>query len=209
MAIGQTVHGDLLVLGQTRSTGGYAGFGRSSITQEDLTAHPIPLTQLRTWDGLATNLPAAGGTDDLGLITGTLGTDIPSVQTGDLKAAGATTRYARVQIPLPAEYVAGEDVRIRCAAGMKTTIADVSATIDVQAYSSDRDGTGSADLVTTAAQSINNLTAADKDFVVTPTALTPGMLLDLRIAIAVNDAATVTAVIGVLWQLELVCDRKG
>lgn len=204
-----TFNENVLIQGSCTATGGFQGLNRSAVIQEDLAAYPIPLTEFRTWDALATNLPATGATDDLALTTGTLGTDMPSIQTGDLKAAGATTRYARLQIALPPEYVAGQSVQLRASAGMKTTVSDGTATIDFQVYSSDRDTTVSSDLCTTSATSINSTTFSDKDFNITATALTPGTLLDIRVAIAINDAATATAVIGCLAQLELLLDIKG
>lgn len=200
---------DLLVQGDINSTGTVRGIARSNITQEDLAVYTIPLTMFRVWDALQTNTPGTAASDDLAISTGTLGTDMPSIQTGDLKAAGATTRYARLQFPLPIEYVAGQSVTLRASAGMKTTVSDGTATIDFQVYSSDRDTTVSSDLCATSATSINSLTFADKDFTISATALTPGMLLDIRLAIAVSDAATATAVIGCLAQLELLCDVKG
>lgn len=209
MAVAQTCAGDFVCQGVGYFTQGIQGMGRSSLDLENLAVHPISFRLLHVWDLPSSALPSAGAADDLGLLNGTLGTAPPTVQTGDVKALGATPRYARLQIALPPEYVAGEQVRIRCNAGMKTTVADVTATIDVEAYPSDGDGTMSADVCATAAQSINSLTAANKDFILTPTTLTPGMLLDVRINIAINDGATVTAVIGVLNQLELLCDRKG
>lgn len=203
------IPGNLLVLGAVQATQGFLGFGRTSLTQESLLAHAIPLTTLRVHDAPATNLPSTGATDDLGLYTGAMGTAPPTVQTGDLKAAGATTRYARFQVALPAEYVAGSACRFKLNAGMKTTISDGTATIDMEVYPSDGDGTMGSDVCATSATTINDLTAADKTFVMTATSLTPGMLLDCRIAIAINDGATLTAVIGVLNQLTLLCDRQG
>lgn len=179
------------------------------LVQEDLAVFAIPLTAFRTWDALATNLPGAGAADDLGLVTGTLGTDSPTIQSGDVKALGATTRYARCQVPLPINYVAGETVTIRAKAGMKTTVADVSCTIDFQVYRIDRAAAVGADICATAATTINNLTPADKDFVVTAATLGPGDLLDIRMAIISNDAATATAVIGIVDALELLVDICG
>lgn len=176
------------------------------ISQQDMAVYPIPLTELRTWDALATNLPGAAAADDLGLVTGTLGTDSPTIQAGDLKAAGATTRYARCQVALPPEYVAGETVVIRAAAGMKTTVADGSCTIDFEARRIDRAAGVGADICATAATSINSLTAADKDFTITATTLGPGDLLDIRMAITCTDTATATAVIPIVDALELLCD---
>lgn len=169
----------------------------------------IPWEAWRIWDAFHTNLPGTAATDDLALIGGTLATNAPSIQAGDLKAAGATTRYARCCLPIPANFVTGGTVKLRAHAGMKTTVADTSCTIDFQAYRSDQeDGVGS-DLVTTAATSINSLTEADKDFTVDATTLLPGDYLDVRMAITCTDGATATAVIPFVGMVALVLDTKG
>lgn len=199
-----------IVEGDLRYTGSLLpALPRASLEQDNLAEYPIPWTAWRVWDALATNLPGTSATDDLGLIGGTFATASPSIQTSDLKAAGATTRYARCQVALPPEYVAGQTVTIRFHAGMVTTIADNSATIDLQAYKSDDEAGISSDLVTTSATTINNLTLADKDFAITATSLAPGDVLDLRVAVAVNDASTVTAVIAIIGAASLLCDIKG
>lgn len=180
---------------------------RSSLVQDDDQPYPIELAALRVWDAPQTNIPGTPASDDLGLIYNTFGTAPPSVETGDLKAAGATTRRVGFQFQVPPEYVAGQSITLRLNAGMKTTVADTSATIDAEVH---RNGAG-ADLVATAAQSINSLTAANKDFVITPTTVVPGDILDVRVSIAVNDAATATPVIG-KWNIAasaLLLDIKG
>lgn len=182
------------------------GLQKSKLEERALVSFPQKLTDFRVWDAMSSLLPAAGATDDLGIYAQTFGTTPVQVQTGDLKAAGATTRRARMIIQLPDNYVSAGDVQIRCQAGMKTTVADASCTIDVEAYEMVSDGTLSADLVTTAAQSINSLTYAAKDFTVTATDLVAGDRLDVRVTIVCTDAASATAVIGVLHDLILRCD---
>ncbi|KKL58345.1 hypothetical protein LCGC14_2226310 [marine sediment metagenome] len=202
--------GDIVVAGVVYARGGIQPtIDRSSLTQESLAVYKIPLTSFRVWDALQTNLPGTSATDDLGLIGGTFATASPTIQTYDLKAAGASTLYARVEVPLPVEYVAGETLILRFHAGMKTTVADNTATLDVQAYESDEEEGISADLCTTAAQDINSLTLADIDFTITPTALAPGDMLDVRIAVAINDAASGTAVKGIIGSAARLCDIKG
>ena len=185
------------------------GLGRSNLDQESLSTFTIPLTSFRVWDAIHTLLPSAGAADDLGLLGNTFGTGSPTIETGDLKAAGATTRYARVLVPMPFEYDATADVVLRFHAGMKTTVADTTATLDVEAYKSDEEGGIGSDICNTAATSINSLTLADIDFTITAGSLNPGDLLDVRIAIAVNDGATGTAVIGQIGAAQLLCDTKG
>jgi hypothetical protein len=186
-----------------------ADIATTKIAQRVLATLNHPLHNFRTWDALATNLPGTPASDDLGLVTGTFGTDTPYIGTGDLKAAGATTRRAGIIIQLPEDYEDANTVNIRCIAGMKTTVADVSATIDVEAYRIDEDGTlGASDLVSTAATTINSLTAANKDFTVDASTLVKGDALMVRVSVAVNDAATATAVIGALWAFKLLADLR-
>jgi hypothetical protein len=210
MATVNTVQGDQLVQGNLTVTGSmFPARDRTEMKQEDNAVYAVPLTMFRVWDALATNLPGTAATDDLALVTGTLGTHSPTIQAGDLKAAGATTRYARCQQPLPIEYVAGQTVTLRCKAGMTTTAADTSCTLDAQVYRIARDGTVGSDICATAATTINNTTHADVSFTITPTTLEPGDLLDIRLAIACNDAATGTAVIPTIDAVEILCDVRG
>lgn len=185
------------------------GLKTSSLDQESLKPFVVDLTTFRVWDAIGTTLPSAAANDDLGLISGTLGTSAPTIETGDLKAAGATTRYARVQIAMPKEYDSAADVVLRIHAKMQTTVADTSATVDVEAYKYDEDGGVGSDLISTSATSINSETGADYDFTVNAATLEPGSILDVRVALAINDGATGTAVIGRIGAVTLMCDTRG
>lgn len=203
----------LRVTGATAFVGAVTGIERTELDQESLTPFDLGPETWRVHDNMDLNLPdppVAGAGDDLGIVSGTYGTAVPSIQTGDNKAGGAITKYARRTVQLPFNYVAGETVVIRLHAGMKTTVASSSATVDVEAFLSDNEGAvDGADLCTTAATDINSLTLADKDFTLTPTSLAPGDVLDVRIAIATNDGATATAVIGCIGKATLLVDTKG
>ena len=181
---------------------------RANLAQEANAVYPIPLWAFRTWDALATNLPGTAAADDLALVTGTLGTDQPTIEAGDIGGT-SSTRYARVQIPLPIEYEAGQTVTIRINGHMTTTVADTSCTVDVEAYRVERDGGVGSDLCSTAATSINSLTAADKDFTIDPATLGPGDLLDIRIAIAYADTGDAGVMTPTLNAVELLCDVRG
>lgn len=195
--------GDVIMLGAKPE------IARSELLQSNNDRFKIQPTDWRVWDALHTNLPGTSATDDLALVGGTFGTASPTIQTSDLKAAGSTTRYARCLFQLPSCYVAGQSVTVRAHAGMKTTVADVAATVDFEVYrSNDEEGIGS-DLCTTSATTINSLTDADKDFAVTSASLNPGDTLDIRMTVLVNDAATATAVIGQIGSVELLLDVKG
>jgi hypothetical protein len=155
-------------------------------------------------------LAPAASPDDLMLVGGTFGSASPSIRSRDLKAAGAQTLRARVTFQLPPSYIAGGSVTIRARAGMLTTVADASATIDFEAYrSNDEAGIGADLSTTTPATTINSLVLANKDFILTTSSLQPGDTLDIRMSVAVNDAASVTAVIALIGAVEVLLDVKG
>lgn len=181
----------------------------SILRQRDDVRFPVNFAALRVWDAFAANLPSAAAADDLGIINGTWGAAPPLIQAGDLKAAGATTRYLRFEVCLPECYVAGQTVSLILSAGMKTTVADVSCTVDLEVYKRDKISGISADLCATVATTINSLVFGDKTFLITPATLSPGDVLDVRLAIACNDAATATAVIPTIAAIDLACDIKG
>ncbi len=178
---------------------------RSNLVQDDLKPYPVILSECKTWDAAQTNIPGTAANDDLGLVTGTLATDVPTLQSGDAKAT-TVTRYAGFYVPVPAEYVDGETITIVINAGMKTTVSDTSAIVDLEAY---RVGAPTVDVCATAQQSINSLTAADKSFTITPTGVVAGELLFCRVKIAITDGATGTAVIGKINSITAKFDVKG
>lgn len=185
-----------------------AAIQRVKMEQRTNSRFVIPFTDLRVWDAITTLLPSAGGTDDLGLINGTWGSAPPSIQTGDVKNVGCTRR-ARFLMKVPNDFETNATLTIRATAGMVTTIASGGATLDVEAWRIDADGTlGAADLYPDAALSINTLAPATKDFVLDTTTITAGDLIDVRITITITDVATVTAVIGAIWLLELQADVR-
>ena len=183
---------------------------RATILKQDADViFPVPLTSLRVWDAFATNLPGTAATDDLALSGGTFATSPPVVTAGDLKAVGATTRYARFELQLPECYDSGQTVTISISAGMVTTVADTSCTLDVQCYKLDKIAGIGADLCATSATTMNSLTFADIPFTITPSGLVAGDVFDVRIAIACTDAATGTAVTPTIASIDLLCDIKG
>ena len=212
MANPLSLPGDLIVPGSIRLGGSIS----PAITKPNILAiaelqpFPIPLTDFRVWDAMQTLLPGTPSSDDLGLVGGTFGTATPSIRTEDLKAAGATNKRARFLVQIPWEYQPGESVTIRFKAGMITTVAGTSATIDIEAYKlqDDPDDAIGSDLVSTSATSMNSLTFANMDFVITPTSLSPGDILDIRVTMAINDGAGATAVIGGLTSVKLLCDVR-
>lgn len=183
---------------------------RATILKQDaLAIFPVDLTALRVWDAYQTNLPGTAATDDLALIGGTFGTAPPKIEAGDLKNAGATTRYARFQITLPECYDAGETFLVSIWAGMATTVASVSCTVDLECYKLTKLGGIGSDLCATPATTINSLTFGEKQFTITPSGLVAGDTFDCRIAIACNDSGTGTAVTPTIAAIDRLCDIKG
>ena len=183
---------------------------RATILKQDANAiFPIMLTSLRVWDAFATTLPGTAAADDLALIGGTFATAPPTISAGDLKAAGATTRYARFQMQLPECYDSGETITLSIMAGMVTTVADTSCTVDVQCYKLDKATGIGSDLCATAAITINSLVFAAKAFTITSSGLVAGDVFDVRIAIICTDAATGTAVTPTIAAIDLLCDIRG
>ena len=201
---------NVIIEGNLDIAGSQTSRPRSYLTQDNFAAYAITPQQLRIHDAYATPISAAAS-DDLGISTGgTFGTDAPYISAGDLKAAGATTRRARFLFTLPPEYVTAESVRVAVIAGMVTTVADGSCTIDVEAFKTAHTSLASgSDLVTTALQSINSTSFAEKDFELTSSGLAAGDTMDIRISITCTDTATVTAVIPAIGHLWVALDVKG
>lgn len=209
MAI-QRLDGDLVVTGSITASGNYTGpINRSNLIVENTASYMLPLQNFRVWDAMQTNLPSVGASDDLGLATGAFATGLPYLKTQDLNAAGAVTEYARTMFTLPPEYVSGGTISLRMAAGMLTSVASVSATVDAQIYLSARTTLVSgSDLVTTAATSANSTTFAEYLFTVTPTDRAAGDVLDIRIA-WIGNSATASSHFGAIAHAELLLQVKG
>lgn len=184
-------------------------FARSEFALESNSVYIVPWEAFRKYAAYDTNLPGTSSGSDLALVGGTFASNTPSIQTSDLKAAGSTTRYARYTFKLPPEYQAAEAVSVRCHAGMLTHIADTAATLNVEAYRSDRERGLGSNLYAGAAVTINSLTLADKTFVLTASTLNPGDWLDIRLTVLVNDAANVTAVIGCISEVAMLLGIRG
>jgi hypothetical protein len=210
MAI-QRLDGDVEITGSLRVSGTYTGpINRSNLIADNTAVYMLPLQDFRVWDAMHTNLPTVGAADDLGLATGAFGTALPYLKTQDLNAAGAVTEYARTMFTLPPEYVAGGTITLRLTGGMLTAVASVSATVDVRLYVSARDTliSGSDLSTTTPATSLNSLTFANADFVVTPTGRVAGDVLDIRIA-WIGNSATASSHFGAIAHVEMLLQVKG
>lgn len=180
----------------------------TQLAQRTFMAEPVPFTACRVWDAMATMVVGTAAADDIALITGTPGTHSPKLSGGDCKAS-STTRKVAFELAVPANYDDGQTFQVRIRAGMETTVSDTTATVDLQAYKPSGTGTVGSDLVTTAAQSINSLTAADKDFTIDSSGIDPGDKLICVVTLAVVDGATATAVTPVIYAITRRCDTRG
>lgn len=212
MANATSLPGDLKVVGNIVLTGSGATISparpRTESALEEDAVFPIPPASWFVWDS-GQPLPATAASDDLAHDPGTFGTSTPAISAGDVKTLTATRR-ARTTIQLPAEYAAAGSVTIRLSSGMLTTVAGTSCTVDLEVFKLNREGIVSgSDICATAAQSINSLTFADRDFTITATTLEPGDILDVRLTIASVDGATGTAVKPTIGAAELLCDIRG
>ena len=182
---------------------------RDWLAQEPLVRFPIRLTDFRTHDTLQPLANSASG-NNLAIVGGTYGTDGVNLSAGDVHAAGVVTRRARAVVPLPAEYVGGQQINVKVAGATKTNAADTYCTVAVEAWKINRDSlvTGSQ-LVTTSAAAINSTTFAEKTFVLNSASLQPGDLLDIRVTIAVDDGAGGAAVTPTIASVDLLLNIKG
>jgi hypothetical protein len=181
---------------------------RSQMKQVSYDTTPIPLSHMRTWDSMATNLPATAATDDLGFVTGTPGADSPMLSADDVKTT-SSARKAAFELEVPGNWEDGESLAVRMRAAMETTIADGSCTIDLEAWLGDGTGAAGSDLVSTAAQDMNSVTPANFDFELTTSGVTAGDLITCVITITYADTATVTAVTPVIYSVSRRADTQG
>jgi hypothetical protein len=184
-----------------------ADINPTKMAQRVLAEYAVPLVDCRVWDAVGSVLPTSASSDDLGLITGTWATNPVRITAGDVKTLTATRRLY-FSVPIPPNYQDGQTIQLRIRSGMETTVASSSCTIDAEAYVG-TSGVLSADLVTTAAQNMNSLTAANFDFTINEASVDPGQLLEVRLTIASVDGATGTAVTPAIYKIALLCDTRG
>lgn len=200
---------DVIFQGAVTLTGGGTASTNAYFNTKSAAILGLPFESWRKFSDLAALLGTAASSD-LGLVSNTPGTTQSYIWAGDLKNAGATTRKMRRHICLPQDYVTGGTLTLRFSAGMVTTVASSTATIDVEAWRLDRDDTApGSDICATSATTCNSLTFADKSFTITPTTLAAGDWIEIVVALAVNDAATGTAVDAAIAAAELLYQQQG
>lgn len=170
----------------TKSSANFDILNPSYVPSVALRTYPIPMAAYRVWDAMATNLPGTAANDDLGLSTGTFGTSTVSLITRDCKAVGSNVvGYARVQVPVPPSYVAGEAISLVVTGYMVDGTPSQSAELDAQVYNT---AAPTVDICATSAYDMLAVVAAtDKTFTITPTNVSAGQLLDIRLSMAIDD----------------------
>lgn len=185
-----------------------AGIETSKLETRTTQIFPIPLTAGKVWDAVASNLPGTAANDDLAIVTGTWGTDAPTVQAGDV-GASASTRYGVWEVPVPQNYRDGGTFIIRLRGGMLTTVADTSCTVDLEVYKADNDGAVGSDLCQTSSATINSTTFANVDFTIDASAIDPGDRLFARVAIAYSDTGDAGVMIPEISNMQVRCSTRG
>lgn len=208
MAI-QRLVGEVVIAGTLEVSGGVtAPIDRGNLILETAQVHLIPITHFRRWDAFESLLPGGGVADDLGVIQGAFGTFVPILRTLDLNALGAFQAYARALVTLPRDYIAGQPIQINVFGGMVNAVASVSASVDFAAYKSAGFNIAGADLVNTAAQSINSLSTADFPFDLITASLSPGDTIDLRVEV-VGNSVTAVSHFAFVNNIELLYSARG
>ncbi len=183
-----------------------AEVARSAMLQEDAVVIPIPLSAWRQ-TGNMEQLPAAGDGTNIGFIPGAFATNSPYLQ--PTVTTGATaTEYARTQVVLPECYVNAQTVTFRIRMTAQNPGVPGTITIDLRAFESDGQRGISADLCDTAQQSYVEAWV-DYDFVITPTDLVVGDVLDLEIKVVNQESLGFDPLYTWIGRTSLLIDIKG
>lgn len=146
--------------------------------------HAIPISSLRHTTGVPlTAAETAGG------FNVSLASHVHKAQ-AEVTDNETEVSVTHALFPLPANYIAGGAITVRLRVAIIATAAAVNngSTIDLVAYKQ-ADGAVGSDLCETAAQTFAALdTWYSKDFVITPTGLVAGDLLQLEITSSIVDS---------------------
>lgn len=138
----------------------------------------------RVWDAIITNLAGADGADDLGLETGTFLTGSPTLNVTVATPSNAPFYARDPGFVVPVNYDAGTNLTLDVT--VNETVAAATATVDAFVV---RRNAPSVDICATAAQSIVGAANTVYSFTLTGTNVVPGEVLDIRLAITLNDGA--------------------
>lgn len=164
---------------------------RSKVTPEASQPLTIPLVHWRDEDGapLTPGTPSAG---DFAIVLGGWGAGTAVLEgeaaNNNTKTSTMTTTWAVPQNFEKSTYTGAAKALSLVIPARVSVGAATSATLDVQVYKSDADGTVGSDLYTGAALDINSTSWANQTFSLVATNLEPGDELIVIVRAIVNDA---------------------
>ena len=180
-----TNRGITLPSGSTLTQNGLGDISRASLVEDALAAYGIPISRLAGPTGIPLVASETAGTFNV-----SLSSHVWKAQ-AEITDNETEVSVVHFQFVLPVEYVAGGDISVslRCAIIKTGSPTDNGSTIDVAVYKQ-ADGAVGSDLSTTT--SAATFAALDtwytKTFVITPTGLVPGDILNVEITSSIIDS---------------------
>jgi hypothetical protein len=165
------------------------------------TVDGIPLHSWRAADMAAMGIVESPGDHFLNLGTNTLTLD------GEEAISETEVSVSWYQYRIPYNYLAAGTIGIRINHVLTGAGTNNGSTIDFSAYEQ-TDGAVGADLVTTAAQAMQKTTYVESTFVVTPTGLVPGDILNIKLSTSVIESAG-SALAATIDRVAVVYQRSG
>ncbi len=159
---------------------------RTNLLQQDAVRYNIPLSAAQYADG--DPIDATGAAGDPKIVNGGWGDGNLHIE-GQAADNNTKTETYMLEFSLPVEYVAGQTVSFFAIAEYDGAGTLTTKTVDIEVYGDDRDGTPSADLNATAAQTITT-SVVQYDFTITPTTLNPGDLLRIYVRTVMVETGT-------------------
>lgn len=147
----------------------------------------IPLTQARNADGTAISAAASAG--KFGMASGGVGVGGFRLE-GEAANNNTKTSTLLLCYAVPQNFNTSGTKALEVLISHKlSAVAATTATVDVEAYKSDKaGGVSGSDLCTTAAQAHNSGSLSDLAFTIDPSTLSPGDELIILVTSVVNDA---------------------
>lgn len=159
-----------------------AAIVRSKLAQEALESYPIPLAEFRAADGAALGIADVNDAGDHYLAYSTNTWKLM----GNSPDSDTQTDVSLIQFALPPEYDDGQTITVRINA--EYTADGDTKSLDLEVYKANKtDASVGSDICATAVQTLTATDAA-YDFTVTPTGLTGGDLLNIKITTAFQDS---------------------
>lgn len=167
---------------------GFTMADRQSNSANGIPVTRIPVMNGKNVDGTTLAASAASGKFGLAITAGT-----SENLAGEAAQNNTKTDSAMFEIPLPYNYVAGQNLTVTANAKIAGTGTPGTKTIDMNAYAKTDAGVEGADLIAGAAQ---NLTTSNADyaFVVDGTNLHPGDVLVVTVTTVLQETGNVATI---------------